>query len=77
MKLFLYYCDNCHSEHEVFQKEADGHTCPECGSQCRRKYTPTPHKFTFFYGWDSALGAYCDTKKDKERIMREQRVVEN
>ena len=75
MATYEFACDDCKNVFDVYQPadQEEEHTahCPTCGKPARRVFTPTFFKFDFWYGQDDGLGAYCDTKKDRERVMRE------
>jgi len=76
MNIYEFKCDKCRKTFEQFQEINADHAaeCPRCGQPARRLYQATPHSFTFRAGWDEGLGEYVDTKKDRERIMREKGV---
>lgn len=77
MPIYQFRCQGCGKVFDLFQKMKDERKAfCECGQPAKQVFQATPFKFTFFYGWDHGLGAYCDTKKDKERTMKEKRLIE-
>jgi putative FmdB family regulatory protein len=69
---YEYVCDK-HGVFEVWQGMNEPHraSCPRCHQEARRKFGVVPHKFDFRDGWDPGLGEYVDTKRDRERYVRE------
>lgn len=71
---YSFICDHCDYVFEVQQSIMDSNhkaDCPDCMREARRVFLPIPFRFDFWFGQDDGLGAYVDTKKDRERIMRE------
>ena len=76
MPIYEYRCTNSECDIEKFEEVQmmnDEHKakCPECKRKADRVFTSTPFTFDFKYGWDAGLGEYANSKKDRERIMRE------
>lgn len=78
MALYQFFCEDCGKQIELYKSMKEEHkaNCPDCGSPARRIFQPVPFKFGFKYGYDPGLGAYCDTQKDKEEIMRRKNLIE-
>ena len=74
MAIYEFTCDECGKFFDVHQSiEIKGpHTAMcACGKEARRVFTPTGFRTDFHSGQDDGIGAYLDTKKDRERVMRE------
>ena len=69
---YEYVCDR-HGPFEVWQGMNESHVarCPRCQQEARRVFNTITHSVDFRPGWDAGLGEYVDTKRDRERFMRD------
>jgi putative FmdB family regulatory protein len=79
MPTYVYRCDDCGHQFELFQKMSDDpvETCPECGKKVRRVIHPVGVVFKGS-GWyindsrakNNASGASADDKTDKSETKK-------
>ena len=77
-------CGRCGRRFELslpFDGELLSQWCGACGGQARRVFAPARHRITFRAGWDGALDAGFDSKRQRDEhlakndlVMRDARV---
>lgn len=67
-----FVCDK-HGVFEVWQGMSEEHkaVCPRCQQEARRRFAPLTYSVDFRDGYDPGMGEYVNTKKDRERFLRE------
>jgi len=70
MPIFEYTCE-CGKHYEELQNEASRHIGCTCGKRANRVYSTFRTIVDFRDGWDAGMGAYVDTKRQRETLLRE------
>ena len=76
MALYVFSCDNpkCDvGEEEIFMHMNEYHIpqCRKCGKEMRRIFKSVSFSFNFDFtpGYDTGLGEYCDTKRQRDNFV--------
>ena len=70
MPLFEYHCQRCGVFKDELEKTPKKHPCPSCGVVMKRRWSPFRTIVDFRAGWDTGLGMYVDTKRQRETELR-------
>lgn len=73
MPIYEFECPKCGKRYEklIGINGEKRHICPTCHKRANRVYSTFRTIVDFRDGWDVGLGEYVNTKKDRERMLRE------